>query len=161
MKTKNKRIKGKRTLKKRGGGGNFSRVKQPSDKKEQSNKDTNSDDKISRIRFNETVKKRKSYEDKYDENNKSDDSEEEDIIDEIKTKRGKNKKGWSNKIKYKNEQVLNRLIIAKEKAHDENWTNYTKKNIDRSEYYRRKEEIMNQVLIGGNKKGKTRKKNKK
>ena len=95
------------------------------------------------VSFNNTVKKRKSYED-----NNSENSEEDDISDKHKKKKKKTPVKWGKNRKEKNTITLTNLDRAKEIAHATNWDNWTKRgDIDRKEYYRRKEEINNQMIM--------------
>tara|TARA_B110000444_G_C18712168_1_gene534237 strand:+ start:90 stop:1013 length:924 start_codon:yes stop_codon:yes gene_type:complete len=149
----------RKTRKMKGGGGTFSSVKKSSPETShkgspESNKKTTS--------FNNTVRKRKSYEDRYAEDNTSDNSEEEDISDKHTPKRKKKTPvKWSKKITSKNKMILTNLkkkkIIERERAHAENWDNYSRKIIDRQEHERRQKEINSPMFIGGRKMRKTRK----
>ncbi len=143
-KRKSKKRKSKKRCK--GGGIGSSRAKREDNKdeslKNESLKTSPKGPKKKAVSFNNTVKKRKAYEDNNSE------EEEEDISDKHKTKNKKTPVKWGKNMKEKNNITLTNLHRAKERAHAINWDNWTiKRKIDRKEYYRREEEINNQMFI--------------
>ena len=162
----NKTKKNRNKKKCKGGGIGSSRAKREDNKDESlKNESLKTSPKGSRKKttsFNNTVRKRKSYEDRYAEDNISDNSEEEDISDKHTPKRKKKPPvKWSKKITSKNKMILTNLkkkkIVERERAHAENWDNRVKNKITSSQYDDRTNEINSPMFIGGNKKGKTRK----
>ena len=150
----------KRSLKKQrltGGGPGFSKSKPQhsiENKEEKPEKPNNT------VTFNPISRKRKSYDDKYDIDNISDNSEEEEITNKSTKRKRKKGKKWSTKMKnksgrsidMKNRMTLNKFRKTKD---DENMMNFVTGKITREEYDTNDVEIKKQTNIGGKKKRKT------
>lgn len=150
----------KKTLKKQrliGGGHCFSKSK-PQHSIE--NKGEKTDNPNNKVTFNPISRKRKSYDDKYDIGNISDNSEEEEITEKSTKRKRKKGKKWSTKGRTKSERTVdmkNRMALSKFKKikDDENMMKFVNGKITREEYDTNDAEIKKQATIGGKKKRKT------
>jgi hypothetical protein len=156
-KLKKRRTAGKRGSKRRiiGGGPSFSKSKpQYIIENNTGNKEKEGENPKNTVRFNPISRKRKSYTDKYDIDNISDNSEEEEIGDKSIKRKRKNGKKWPTKCinkSHRSVDLRNRIILNKFKKtmDDENLINWTTGKITREEYDATEEEIKKQTKIGG------------
>ena len=153
----------KRSLKKQrltGGGPGFSKSKPQHSIENKEEKPDKPEKPNNTVTFNPISRKRKSYDDKYDIDNISDNSEEEEITDKSTKRKRKKGKKWSTKMKnksgrsvdMKNRMTLNKFRKTKD---DENMMNFVTGKITREEYDTNDVEIKKQTNIGGKKKRKT------
>ena len=140
-----------------GGGSYFSKSKpQYIIKNNTENEGEKNDKPCNVVTFNPTTRKRKSYCDKYDIDNISDNSEEEEIADKSIKRKRKNGKKWSTRginKSHRSVDLQNRIILNnfKKTMDDENLINWTTGKITREEYNTKEEEIKKQTKIGGRK----------